>query len=87
MEYRYEFTSLALKQISKLPKDVQKRILKKLDYYCQQNNILKYADFLTDTKLGDFRFRIGDYRVVFDVEGEVLLILSVGHRREIYKKR
>lgn len=36
--------------------------------------------------LGSYRFRIGDYRVVFDLEGDQIVILRVGHRREIYKR-
>lgn len=85
--YRYEFTSIALKQLEKLPVNIQKRIIKKLDYYCRQKNPLRFADFLIDYRLGDYRFRVNDYRIVFDMEGEVLIILAVGHRREIYKKR
>jgi mRNA interferase RelE/StbE len=37
------------------------------------------------TDLGSYRFRIGDYRVIFDVEGANLIVLRVGHRREIYR--
>lgn len=85
--YKYFFTLQALRQIKKLPKNIQKRIIKKLDFFCQRNP-LNFADFLTDSRLGDFRFRIGDWRVVFDREdGDSILILAVGHRREIYKRR
>jgi len=86
--YKYFFTSPALKQIRKLPHNLQKRILKKLDYYCQKNPF-KHADFLTDSKLGSYRFRIGDYRVIFDKDIDkenAILILLVGHRKEIYRK-
>jgi len=83
---KYFFTSPALRQIKKLPKDTQKRIIRKIDFFCLKNP-LDYADFLTDTRLGSFRFRIGDYRVIFDKESDnSILILVVGHRREIYKK-
>ncbi|MEX5248079.1 UNVERIFIED_CONTAM: type II toxin-antitoxin system RelE/ParE family toxin [Kocuria sp. CPCC 205295] len=36
---------------------------------------------------GELRFRIGDYRVVYDVVDDelVVLILRVGHRREVYR--
>jgi mRNA interferase RelE/StbE len=37
--------------------------------------------------LGEYRFRIGDYRVIFDIEGNEIVVLRVGHRREIYKRR
>ncbi|MFQ5452440.1 MAG: type II toxin-antitoxin system RelE/ParE family toxin [Candidatus Paceibacterota bacterium] len=85
--YDYRFTENALRQITKLPKDIQKRIIKKLDYYCKQDNPLYYADFLTDYRIGQFRFRVGEYRVVFDVYNENIVILVVGHRKEIYKKK
>jgi len=84
--YKYFFTPRALRQIKKLPKNIQERIIKKLDFFCQTSP-LSFADFLTDSRLGDFRFRIGDWRVVFDREGDSILILAVGHRREIYKRR
>lgn len=36
---------------------------------------------------GEFRIRVGDYRVVYDVRDEelVVLVLRLGHRREIYR--
>jgi len=41
---------------------------------------------LTDPRIGTYRFRVGDYRVIFDVEGNEIIVLRVGHRREIYKR-
>ncbi|MBC8254135.1 MAG: type II toxin-antitoxin system RelE/ParE family toxin [Ardenticatenia bacterium] len=40
---------------------------------------------MTDSKLGTYRFRVGDYRVIFDVEDDKVIILRVGHRRDIYR--
>ena len=39
----------------------------------------------TDKKLGEYRFRIGDYRVIFDTVKESIIILSIGHRKDIYQ--
>jgi mRNA interferase RelE/StbE len=36
--------------------------------------------------LGPYRFRIGDYRVIFDLVDDEIVVLRVGHRREIYKR-
>jgi len=47
---------------------------------------LKYAQKLSDPRLGTYRFRVGEYRVIFDVEGSDIVILRVGHRKEIYRK-
>lgn len=82
--YSYEFTSKALKQIKKLDKRTQRLIIKKLKFYCSQELFLS-SEHLTDYKLGNYRFRIGDYRVIFDIDGKMVTILKVGHRREIYK--
>jgi len=30
--------------------------------------------------------RLGDYRVIFDIEGEDIVILRVGHRRDVYRR-
>lgn len=83
--YRYEFTSYALRDLRRLPKDIQKRIFKKLDFYVMSGQPLSFAHSLMNYELGQYRFRIGDYRVVFNIDEEMITILAVGHRREIYK--
>jgi mRNA interferase RelE/StbE len=34
----------------------------------------------------DFRLRVGDYRIIFSVEGETITILKLGHRKNIYDR-
>jgi len=82
--YSYEFTSKALKQIQKLDRGAQKQIITKIKFYCREELFLK-AEHLSDQKIGNYRFRVGDYRVIFDIDGKMLTILRVGHRSEIYK--
>ena len=82
--YTYEFTSKALKQIKKLDKGTQRKIIEKIKFYCKEELFVR-AEHLSDFKIGNYRFRIGSYRVVFDIDGKMLTILKVGHRREIYK--
>jgi mRNA interferase RelE/StbE len=48
---------------------------------------LRFAEKISDPILGEYRFRIGDYRVIFDIEENEIVVLKVGHRREIYKRR
>lgn len=85
MIIEYRFTKQAVKEFSRLPKNYQKQILKKLDYFVNSSDPLRYAKKMVDTELGEYRFRIGDYRVIFDIEDSYLRILVVGHRREIYR--
>ena len=84
MKYRLIYTARAIKDIKKLDFSVRDRIGKTLLRY--EGDPLGYGEKLTDAKFGAYRFRIGDYRVVFDIEGEEIVVLRVGHRREIYRR-
>ena len=84
MNYNLVYTRRAEKDIKKLDSSIKSRIgnaLLKL-----QDNPLLYSDKLSDPALGTYKFRIGDYRVIFDIEGNDVVILRIGHRREIYKR-
>jgi len=79
------FTQRALKDLKKLDQVTQKQIVKKLNFYLNSPNPLKYAEKLTNAKDGQYRYRIGAYRVVFDTNG-VINIFRIQHRREVYRK-
>lgn len=83
--YNYVFKPQAVSDLKKLPKEIQKRIIRKLDYYISTANPLSFADSLINYEIGQYRFRIGDYRVIFDIADKKIIILTLGHRREIYK--
>jgi len=79
------FTRSAFHQLQKLDYNTQKRIDEKLHFYISQQNPLKFAESLKDSRFGNWRFRIGNYRVLFDVEKNKIIILKVGNRKDIYK--
>ena len=81
------FTKHAETEFLKLPRDVQRRILGKVEHWLQTTTPLRFAERIVDFPQPCFRYRIGDYRVLYDVydEDEVVLILVVGHRRDVYK--
>ena len=81
----YDFTKTAEKEFLKLPKDVQHRIIKKVESYLNAPNPLAFAKRLRGDPLASYRFQIGDYRVAFDWENNSILITRAGHRREIYR--
>lgn len=83
--YHYQFVSSSLRDLKKLPKNKQKQIIEKLEYFISTDNPLSFAKTLTNYNIGQYRFRIGDYRVIFDLDiNETIYILRIGHRREIY---
>jgi mRNA interferase RelE/StbE len=85
MQYRYEFTKSAFRQLARLPKTSQRQIIKKLDYFASARDPLGFANRLINSDIGTYRFRIGNYRVVFDMENETMVILAVGNRKDIYR--
>jgi mRNA interferase RelE/StbE len=84
MNYNLFYTRRAEKDIKKLDPAIKHQIGKAI--LKLQNNPLEHSEKLTDPKIGTYRFRIGDYRVIFDIEGKDIVILKVGHRKEIYKR-
>lgn len=83
MQYSLLYTKTAVKDIKKLDIVAQKRLKKKLELLA--SDPLHYSKKLVHSDLGTYRYRVGDYRIVFDLEGKDIIILRVGHRREIYK--
>ena len=81
--YEIILTHRAVRDVNKIGKSEQIRIAKRLRKYAEDP--IKFAQKLTNPKIGTFRFRIGDYRVIFDVVGNTIVILRVGHRKTIYK--
>ncbi len=80
--YRVVFTQRALKDWENPDREIQIRIASKLKEYAKDPS--KHAKKLINPKIGTYRFRVGDYRVIFDI-GRDDVILRVGHRKSIYK--
>lgn len=83
MSFKLIFTQNAVRDIKKLDRVAQKRLAEKFKVF--QERPLFYAKKLTSSLLGQYRWRIGNYRIIFDIKGKDLIILRVGHRKEIYK--
>ncbi len=73
----------AKKNLKKLPKNIIGIILKKL--YSIKDNPLRYIERLKKSHL--WKLRIGDYRVIMmiDTKEEVINVIKIGHRKNIYK--
>ena len=82
MTYEIIFSDKALSQLKKLEKNAQERIIAVLER-------IRVRPEIHVTKLvGDpgYKLRVGDYRIIMDIDNKILriLILKVGHRRNIY---
>lgn len=85
MTYEVTFSDFADKQLSKLPLDIQNRIVSTIKR-CQ---IRPYSHVKKLVGSKYFRLRVGDYRVILDIiENRLIIhIVDVGHRKKIYKRR
>jgi len=85
--FKIEFLKDAYEEFKKLDKPIQERIKKKLDILAKNPNALKRnIKPLKGSYTDLYRLRIGNYRVIYKMEKEKLLILivRVAHRREVY---
>lgn len=87
MRYNVVFTDKAKKQLKKIDKHIASLIIGWLEKNiegCEKPRI--HGKGLVENKSGQWRYRIGDYRVLCEINNQeiIVLVLEVGHRREIY---
>ncbi|MFQ5455372.1 MAG: type II toxin-antitoxin system RelE/ParE family toxin [Nitrospirota bacterium] len=82
MLYKIEFKPQSLKDGGKTPKKDLKRIFEKIE--ALKENMFGDVKHLTNTE-PEYRLRVGDYRVLFEVEGKVIVVYRIGYRKDIYR--
>lgn len=89
MAWRIEIDKDVQREMKKLDKQVAKRITAKLREISQLDDPRSMGKGLTGNLAGLWRYRVGDYRIICDIEDGVLVILvvDVAHKREVYKRR
>jgi mRNA interferase RelE/StbE len=89
MKYKPIYTKEAVKNLKSIDRKTALRVVKKIDYYCKKTHPLTHAKKLKHPAFGEYRFRIGDYRVIFDLDHKgfitILLILTIKHRGKVYE--
>jgi len=87
-QYVLEPTPLFARQFKKLDKFVQRQIKKYMEELVKDGaNPKNKGKSLSANRTGQWRYRIGDYRVLANIDDDKLVVLSleVGHRKEVYK--
>lgn len=86
MVYRIEFRPAAYREFKKLNRDIQERVAGKIDSLAG-NPRPRHSEKLTGGK-NRYRLRTGDYRIVYEIRDErlIVLVVRVAHRREVYRK-
>ena len=86
--WRVEINRSAEKQIQKLSRTAQESIVRFLRERVQTaDNPRQWGKPLHGDKGGLWRYRVGDYRLICDIQDErvTVLVVSVGHRKDVYR--
>jgi mRNA interferase RelE/StbE len=80
---RIEWIEAALEDMAALDKGIVRRVKRGVERFAETGagNVKK----LQGVDPPEYRLRVGDYRVRFDVDGETIRVLRVRHRREAYR--
>jgi mRNA interferase RelE/StbE len=81
--YVLNYSETFRKQIKKLPKDIQKRVIEVLE----RIKIRPFSYIKKLTRNPFFSLRAGDYRIILDIKQDklIILVIEIGHRKKIYK--
>jgi mRNA interferase RelE/StbE len=82
--YKLIFDEEAIKFLDKLPKEITKRIFKKI----QDTKENPHHFFIKLKNRQEYKLRVGNYRIIADINDSkiTIYIITIGHRKDIYKK-
>jgi len=85
MSYSIHYHPEIRKDISSIPRNIKSRIQKAIE----ERLIVdpgKYGEPLRRSLRGYRKLRVGDYRIIYRVQAREIIVLKIGHRKEVYKK-
>jgi len=82
MKFLLKFKPKAVKDLKQIPKDQVMKILEKIEklQFGLQGDIKRLTDFTPE-----YRLRVGNYRVLFEIEENKIIIYRILHRKDAYK--
>jgi mRNA interferase RelE/StbE len=89
MAWRIEYSKDADKEIAKLDKPIAQRIIRFMgSRVAKLENPRSIGQAIAGSKLGNYwKYRVGDYRIIADIQDGklIVLVVRVGNRREVYR--
>ena len=82
MKYDLRFKPRSVKDLKKLPAELRRRIIEKVEEVTE--DLTGDVKQLTNST-PEYRLRVGDYRVLFEIEGNTIVVYHIRHRREAYR--
>lgn len=86
MSYEVRLKPSAQRALSKLPRDIQRRVAARIDALTKEPRPSGCEKLTGEESL--YRVRVGEYRIVYQVTDRVLtvMIVAIGHRSDIYRR-
>lgn len=86
--YRIRILKAATRELERLDKPFARRIAERINWLAANLDNIRPEPFTGDLA-GFYKFRIGDYRIIYEIlhEEQVIVIHEIGHRRDIYRRR
>jgi mRNA interferase RelE/StbE len=82
--YNLVLADQAQRDLARLDRPMHRQIARRIDWLAEHAGDIA-AKALTGEWAGFFKLRAGDYRILYQVKGETILILRIRHRREVYE--
>lgn len=89
MRYSVEYTQRAVKDLKKLDRQTRALILGWIEKNLVDcENPRQHGKGLTANRSGQWRYRVGNYRILADIQDDtvIILVLTVGHRSDVYRQ-
>ena len=90
MSYHVQLTDTAKKQLKKMDRQTASMLLGWMRRNLEGcENPRQHGKGLSANRSGQWRYRVGNYRLIAEIEDDqiVILILSIGHRGDVYKSK
>jgi mRNA interferase RelE/StbE len=85
MTYRLLYHPLVAEDIENLPENIKDRLREAIEKRLAADPV-RAGRPLKQSLAGHRKMRVGDYRVIYRVQGDVTMVLKIGHRKDVYAK-
>ena len=83
MKFTVEIRDLALDDLGELPRNIQARVIRSIESRLATEPS-RYGVRLRRSLTGLWKIRVGDYRIVYELEGQVVTVWAIRHRKNVY---
>ena len=88
MKYKVEYLPQVFKTLEKMDKFTRRILVEWIEKNlvdCENPRI--HGKALSANRIGQWRYRVGDYRIIAKIEDDklIILVIAIGHRKDIYK--